>query len=71
MNENDPQITRIDADLRAKKGPRITPVRFSEPTPGESSFGGPLSGIQRGTAGQARIEEKKENDPQIMIYILQ
>jgi len=33
------------------------PVRFSETTPGDSSLGGPLSGIQRGTAGQAEDGE--------------
>lgn len=37
-----------------------TPVAFPEATPGESSFGGPLSGIQRGMAGQAGIAEKIE-----------
>ena len=37
-----------------------TPVRSSGPTPGESSFGGPLSGIQRGTAGQAKSAKKLE-----------
>ncbi len=37
-----------------------TQVAFPEDTPGESSFGGPLSGIQRGMAGQAEIIEKIE-----------
>ena len=37
------------------------PVPFSEATPGESSLGGPLSGIQRGTAGQTKTQREKGN----------
>ena len=47
-----------DAKFTKIKDELATPVRSPGPTPGESSHGGPLSGIQRGTAGQASLDKK-------------
>jgi len=53
--QNNPQISQIDADLKAKKSPGITPVPSTGATPEESTA------YSTGQAGQARIYTKIDN----------
>ena len=47
---------------RFHKAGKGAPVPFPEATPVESSVGGPLRGIQRGTAGQAKTQRRERKE---------